>query len=191
MTGQTGGVSPVGLQTGLGREASKPLMKTIACLLAVTMATSPVLAQSQATTQAPAAAQATVAQAASPDAMPLSLARVQRQLLAREVAKPTEGGALRIEEFVNVYGKSIAFEVMRDYDATSPAVQYGGMTHTEFLNLVTPQIYRQPTVDFLGMALGAAKWAVNRAAEKRKKAEQERIEDEARRLRELAVSPPR
>lgn len=186
MTGQTGGVSPVGLQTGLGREASKPLMKTIACLLAVTMATSPVLAQSQATTQAPAAAQA-----ASPDAMPLSLARVQRQLLAREVAKPTEGGALRIEEFVNVYGKSIAFEVMRDYDATSPAVQYGGMTHTEFLNLVTPQIYRQPTVDFLGMALGAAKWAVNRAAEKRKKAEQERIEDEARRLRELAVSPPR
>ena len=39
---------------------------------------------------------------------PLSLARVRRQLIAAEVAAPTPaGGVLRIQEFVNVYGKSI------------------------------------------------------------------------------------
>ena len=176
-------------------------MKTIACLLAVTLACSPVLAQAQATAQATAAsaaqvpvtatAQAASAQAAAPDAMPLSLARVQRRLLAAEVARPSTAPGLRIEEFVNVYGKSIAFDIMKDYDVKATAVQYGGMTHTEFLDLVTPKMYRQPTVDFIGLAVGAAKWAVMRAAEKRRKAEQERIEEEARRMRELGVAPPK
>jgi hypothetical protein len=168
-------------------------MKTIACLLAVTMACSPVLAQAQATVQSQAtAAASTSAQGATPpDAVPLSLARVQRQLLAAEVGKPSVAPGLRIEEFVNVYGKSIAFDIMKDYDVKATAVQYGGMTHTEFLDLVTPQIYRQPTVDLIGLAVGAAKWAVTRAAEKRRKAEQARIEDEARRLREIGVAPPK
>ena len=173
-------------------------MKTIACLLAVTLACSPVLAQAQATAQAtaasttpvPATADATSPQAAA-DAMPLSLSRVQRRLLAAEVAKPSTAPGLRIEEFVNVYGKSIAFDIMKDYDVKATAVQYGGMTHTEFLDLVTPKMYRQPTVDFIGLAVGAAKWAVTRAAEKRRKAEQERIEEEARRMRELGVDPPK
>jgi hypothetical protein len=178
-------------------------MKTIACLLAVTMACSPVLAQAQATAQATAAsttqvpvtvtvaAETVPAQAPVPDAMPLSLSRVQRRLLAAEVAKPSTAPGLRIEEFVNVYGKSIAFDIMKDYDVKATAVQYGGMTHTEFLDLVTPKMYRQPTVDFISLAVGAAKWAATRAAEKRRKAEQERIEEEARRMRELGVAPPK
>ena len=158
-------------------------MKAIAFLLAVTMAFTPVLAHAQGPPAAP---------PPTSRSTPLSLDRVQRKLVAAEIAAPTAvGEGLRIEEFINVYGRSIAFDIMQDFDVTEKAVQYGGMTHSEFLHLVTPQVYRHTSVDVLGLALGAAKWAVTRNAEKRKKAEQERIEEEARRLRELAVPPPR
>jgi len=166
-------------------------MKPIALLLATTMAFSPAVTCAQQAANTPVAvAQATAATTAT-SSSPLSLARVQRQLLATEVGKPTEGDHIRIEEFINVYGKSIALDVMRDYDVKATAVQYGGMTHTEFLDVVTPQMFRQPTVDFVGLALGAAKWAVTRAAEKRKKAEQERIALEAEQMRIGGVIPPR
>ena len=109
-------------------------MKPIALLLATTMAFSPAVTCAQQAANTPVAvAQATAATTAT-SSSPLSLARVQRQLLATEVGKPTEGDHIRIEEFINVYGKSIALDVMRDYDVKATAVQYGGMTHTEFLD---------------------------------------------------------
>ncbi len=177
-----------GHPAGSMTDPSKGRMRAIAVLLVVTMASTPVLASAQGTPATTPAKPSTPS--AKVESTPLSLARVRRQLIATEVGTATRGDVLRIEEFVNVYGKSIAFDIMKDYDVTARAVQYGGMTHGEFLHLVTPEVYRNTGVDVFGLALGAAKWAMTRNAEKRKKAEQERIEDEARRLRALGVPPP-
>jgi hypothetical protein len=54
---------------------------------------------------------------------------------------------------VDVYGTNPKVDFFKDFDLSpNGAVRYGGMTHAEFLNVVTPQAFRAPSADLLGLA---------------------------------------
>ncbi len=65
----------------------------------------------------------------------------------------------------------------------SSAVQYGPMTHNEFVALVTPKYLRAPVVNLGSVASQASAWAARRAVERRREAERRRGEAQARRTR--------
>lgn len=119
-------------------------------------------------------------------ALPTSLERVKRKLA--QAPPSTDDTAIRLQYFVEVYGRLEALQLFDERELQSAAPPYGGMTHQEFLNFVTPQEFRAPVAD-IGSAVAAfTKWAARRAEEKRKQEERLRIEAEAQYLRE---HPPR
>jgi hypothetical protein len=92
---------------------------------------------------------------------------------------------LRLNFFVDVYGKSPGLDLFTGIDLSGKgAVQYGPMTHSEFLDFVTPKVFRAPVMDLGSIMFAAAGWAAKRAAERRRQNEQRRNEVEARRQRE-------
>jgi hypothetical protein len=121
----------------------------------------------------------------------VSLDRIQRGLRlteTREKARQT-GNALRLEFQVQVYGKAPKIEVLKGYDLFNGPVPGSAPTHRQFIDFVTPQIYRQP-----GLPISAlAGWAVAQVFQKTRKA---RCEEEIAAYRELimqgiSVSAPR
>ncbi|MCL4844955.1 MAG: hypothetical protein KJ066_00340 [Acidobacteria bacterium] len=117
------------------------------------------------------------------DDWPLSVSRV-RTLLEREEARERSRGddELRLNYYIEVYGKSARIDVLQGFDFTSGAVQYGGMTHREFLDLTTPQAFRSPTMSLSSLAFAAAQWAYERAEKRRREAEERRAREDARRI---------
>lgn len=123
------------------------------------------------------------AQALDVDKLPVSVVRVQRQLETLPPYDPS--GGLRLNFFVDVYGKSPRLDLFTGIDLSGKgAVQYGPMTHAEFLQFVTPKPFRAPVMDLGSIMFAAAGWASRRSAERRQQAEQRRVEAEAQRLRE-------
>jgi hypothetical protein len=82
--------------------------------------------------------------------LPISLTRIQRQLRQSTVRDESEG--LRLRYVVEVFGQAPRIELFpnRDYSLTGPA-PYGGPTHRELLQVITPQEYRAPAADFSGI----------------------------------------
>jgi len=121
----------------------------------------------------------------------VSLDRIQRGLRvteSREKAKQA-GHALRLEFQVQVYGRAPKIEVLKGVDLFNGPVPGTAPTHRQFIEHVTPQIYRAP-----GLPLSAAAfWLANQFWEKSKKS---RCEDEIAAYRALlmegvSVSAPR
>jgi hypothetical protein len=79
--------------------------------------------------------------------LPINLNRIQRQLRQSSVRDESEG--LRLRYIVDVYGQAPRIELFpnRDYSLTGPA-PYGGPTHQDLLNVITPQEHRAPAADF-------------------------------------------
>jgi hypothetical protein len=117
----------------------------IAALLAAVLVATPVAALAQ------------EGQAASgqppPSDLGLSLERIRKEL--RE-APPSASKLLRYDFHVDVYGQNPKVDFFKDFDLSpNGPVRYGGMTHSEFLNVVTPQAFRAPSADLLGLAVFA------------------------------------
>jgi hypothetical protein len=74
--------------------------------------------------------------------LPISIDRIQRQL--KETPPSTKPSALHLEFHVDVYGKSPAIDLFQGIDLKAAPVRYGGMTHQEFLDQVTPREFRTP-----------------------------------------------
>lgn len=125
------------------------------------------------------------------DDWPLSVSRV-RSLLEREEARERTRSSdeLRLNYYIEVYGKSARIDVLKGFDFTSGAVQYGGMTHREFLDLTTPQAFRSPTMSLSSLAFAAAQWAYERAEKRRREAEERRAREDARRIYEQRPPQP-
>jgi hypothetical protein len=86
----------------------------------------------------------------TPADLGISINRIRREL--REIP-PVKSTLLRYDFHVDVYGHSPKVDFFKDFDLSPKgAVRYGGMTHAEFLNVVTPQAYRAPSGDLLGLA---------------------------------------
>jgi hypothetical protein len=141
--------------------------------------------------QAPAAAAATPAEAAtaetsSTDAdgeLPVSIARIQRAL-SRPPAIKLKGdqSVFRVE----VLGKRLTIEDILGPDYLKGPVPRAGMTHQEFLDMVTPKDYQgyAPFSNREGVMVAATsfalKWALQKAIHKYQTAHEDRERDAAR-----------
>ncbi len=121
----------------------------------------------------------------------VSLARIERGLrvtAAREKQKQN-GSALRLEFQVQVYGQAPKIEVLKGLDLFNGPVPGSSPTHRQFIEHVTPQIYRSPVAPISALA----GWVAMQFWEKSKKT---RCEEEIANYRALlmqgvSVSAPR
>ncbi|MGH9315102.1 MAG: hypothetical protein ACRD1S_18100 [Vicinamibacterales bacterium] len=146
-------------------------MRPLALVLIVTLLAGPASAYAGQATGEPRArpAENGRAKAASDQPvkeLPVSVERIRRKL-AQAPASKTSG--LRLEYYVEVYGKSPQIDIFNNFDATAGAVQYGSPTHQEFLNLVTPQEFKSPPADLLTPAMALMKWLIDKGLDKSKK----------------------
>ena len=93
--------------------------------------------------------------------LPLDLTRVQRALRASDTREEREG--LKLNYFLNVYGTTPRIQLFTKADNLAfGRAPYGGPTHNEMLEVMTPQAFRAPA-----MNLGAAvKWLTDKAKDK-------------------------
>ena len=127
---------------------------------------------------------------------PVSLERIQ-EAISRPPAIRTS--ALRPTFRVEIFAKKPTIEDILGPDYLVGPAPYGGMTHREFLNMVTPPEYRGMGVFTGGEALTIAatsiglQWALMKAIDKLEDAKTERAKEAARRevlsaMNELAAA---
>lgn len=80
--------------------------------------------------------------------LPVSLDRIRRGLQRATVREERDGLSLRY--FVEVWGQAPPLQLLdpRFDNLMHGPVPYGGPTHQEILNLITPREYRAPAADF-------------------------------------------
>ena len=118
----------------------------------------------------------------------VSLDRIRRELRQAE-ARPQEPGTINLRYHVEVFGQAPRLDFFKDFPLDVGPVPYGGPTHREFLEFVTPQQFRSPTVPIYGLAV----WAAQKLHERSKKSRCEREIEDYRVLvmQGVAVAAPR
>jgi hypothetical protein len=92
------------------------------------------------------------------DQLPLNMSRIHRQLQRSSERQERDGLNLRF--FVAVYAQAPAIQLYTKQDNLSRGpVPYGGPTHADMLQIMTPQEFRAPAADFSGIA----RWLADRA----------------------------
>jgi hypothetical protein len=82
--------------------------------------------------------------------LPLDLERIQRQLKATSERQEHDG--LRLQYFVDVYGKSPKIEFFAPGENLRYGPTPGGApTHKDMLDIMTPKEFRAPVMDFNGV----------------------------------------
>lgn len=121
----------------------------------------------------------------------VSLERIQRGLRVTESREKDRqlGNPLRLEFQVQVYGMAPKIEVLKGMDLFNGPVPGTAPSHRQFIEYVTPQIYRTPGLPISALAF----WAATHLVQKSKKA---RCEEEIAAYRGLLmqgvnVSAPR
>lgn len=117
----------------------------------------------------------------------VSLDRIKREL-AQAQTEQLPDGAMKLSFSVQVVGQAPKIDLLQGFSLNGP-LMYGGPTHREFLDVVTPQAFRAPVMPISAIA----SWAAQRLWQKTKK---ERCEEELRSYKALvmsgvAVSAPR
>jgi hypothetical protein len=112
---------------------------------------------------APAPPPATAAEVAiDPTAMGVSISRISRRLQADAVARTQGDAPLKLEYFVDVYGTAPELRFFIGQDLVYGAVPGSAPTHSDMIYQLTPQAFRSPTVDILGLAYAAASAGVRK-----------------------------
>jgi hypothetical protein len=78
------------------------------------------------------------------DELPISVDRIQRKLAQ---APSSSQPGLKLEYYVEVVGRAPRIDVFGSFDVRNGPVPHAGVTHRDFLNLVTPQQFRSPPMD--------------------------------------------
>ena len=82
--------------------------------------------------------------------LPISLRRIERQLRQASVREERDGLNLRFT--IEVFGQAPRIELFTKQDnLLSGPVPYGGPSHRDILQVITPQEYRAPAADFGGL----------------------------------------
>jgi hypothetical protein len=107
------------------------------------------------------------------DELGLSLGRIRRDLERRPSTRETFDGQ-RLRSYVQVYGVAPRIRLFHEGESTTTPAPYGGMTHSEFLDLVTPREFRSPAANLSNIGIAIADWAKKKAREKKEREERER-----------------
>ena len=93
--------------------------------------------------------------------LPISLHRIHRELQQSSSTETREG--LRLRYQIDVYGRAPAIEFFTRADnlANGP-VPYGAPTHKQMLEMMTPQEFRAPVMDFTAFM----RWLADKANKK-------------------------
>ncbi len=156
-------------------------MRALAVLALVTGLSGPAWAQdASAPTVDPTAIDATK--------LGVSLSRIQKALQVAE-AKQKDAGGLRLEFNIQVFGTAPKIDILKGVDLLNGQVPGTAPSHVQFMEFVTPPIYRQPALPISAFAA----WAAQRVWQQSKKA---RCEEEIANYRALvmqgvSVSAPR
>jgi hypothetical protein len=135
-------------------------MRTISVVSSALLVLSLAAAASGQEAQAQPAAPAATAPAAAADSTQygLNLARIQRGL--KKSAERQEYDGLNLRYYVNVYAPSPSIKLFTPLDnLLYGQAPYGGPTHREMMDLITPREYRAPVADFSGLA----RWLANKS----------------------------
>ena len=128
------------------------------------------------------AAEAPPPQPVDADALPVSLSRIQRRLSRPPAIQPD---ASRSVFRVEVFGRKPSLDEILGPGWTKGPAPYGGMTHSEFLNLVTPKDVQGYAAfdNRQGMIVAATsialQWAVKQAVQKLQDAKTSRQKEAA------------
>jgi hypothetical protein len=95
-------------------------------------------------------------------ALGVSLSRIQRRLSADAEVRTTAFAPLKLEYYVDVYGTAPALRFFTGESLIYGPVPGSAPTHRDMLWHVTPQAFRSPRVDFLGLATGAAMYGARK-----------------------------
>ncbi|MPY90453.1 MAG: hypothetical protein GEU99_21340 [Luteitalea sp.] len=111
------------------------------------------------------------------DGLGVSVERIKREVRqAPTVAETFDGQRLRT--YIRVYGVAPPIRLFSEGERPTTPAPYGGMTHNEFLNLVTPQQFRRPAANLSNVAFAITDWAKKKARERKEREERERRERE-------------
>jgi hypothetical protein len=79
-------------------------------------------------------------QQVTPEAMGVSLKNIRNQLKDVPDLPPSPGAGMRYDFYVSVFGTRPAVEFFKEFDlSTSGPVKWGGVTHQEILDTITPR----------------------------------------------------
>ena len=127
----------------------------------------------------------------NPDDLPVDLDRIQRALARPPALKlETKRPVFRVE----VFGRKPTIEDILGPDFLRGPVPYGGMTHSEFLNMVTPKdvqgyaAFSNKEAVTVAATSFALQWALRQALQKYNDAKQEREREAARQEVEEALA---
>jgi len=151
-------------------------MRALAFIAVILGLTAPALAQQQ----EPAKPTPEEAPAIDATKLGVSLSRIQKGLRTAEAKEKTNPGGLRLEFNVQVYGKAPRIDVLQGIDLVNGAVPGTAPSHSQFIEFVTPQIYRSPTMPVSAFAALAAQWLAG-------KSKKTRCEEEIAAYRELVM----
>ncbi len=119
--------------------------------LAVALTAIPAAAQDPAASSTTPAAKPAI----DPNALGISVARISRQLRIDAQARAQGDSPLKLEYFVDVYGTAPALRFFSGPELLYGAVPGSAPSHRDMLYQLTPQAFRSPRVDFLGLAYAA------------------------------------
>jgi hypothetical protein len=109
----------------------------------------------------------------------VSLDRIKRELApARD--EPTQDGPMKLSFSVQVIGQAPKIDLLQGFSLNGP-MMYGGPTHREVLDVVTPQAYRSPVIPISALT----SWAAQKLRQKTKK---ERCQEELASYKQLVMS---
>lgn len=120
----------------------------------------------------------------------VSLSRIQKGLRTAEAREKSNPDGLRLEFNVQVFGTAPRIDVIPDgTDLVFGEVPGTAPTHRQYLEHVTPQIYRTPTMPISAFAALAAQWLANKS--KKSRCEEEIANYRALVMQGVNVSAPR
>lgn len=119
----------------------------------------------------------------------VSLSRIQKALRTAESKEKSLGEGLRLDISIQVFGTSPRIEIFKDVDLFGGAVPGSAPTHRQFIEHVTPQIYRTPTMPISAFAVLAAQWFADKS--KKSRCEEEIANYRALVMQGVNVSAPR
>jgi hypothetical protein len=163
-------------------------MRALAVLAVILGLTAPAAAQEPQDRVQPTPADAVVIDATK---LGVSLSRIQRGLRTAEAReKSNNPGGLRLEYNVQVYGTAPRIDVIQDgEDLVFGPVPGTAPSHSQFIEFVTPQIYRTPAMPISAFAAWAAKWMADKS--KKSRCEEEIANYRALVMQGVNVSAPR